>query len=51
MGEHPGVVEEMVGAVVEAVETPVGAKLSAEVGSPRIVGLARRARDAGAKYI
>jgi dihydroorotate dehydrogenase/Pyruvate/2-oxoacid:ferredoxin oxidoreductase delta subunit len=51
MGEHPDVVEEIVRAVVEAVRIPVGAKFSADVGFPRIVGLARRIKDAGAKYI
>jgi dihydroorotate dehydrogenase/Pyruvate/2-oxoacid:ferredoxin oxidoreductase delta subunit len=51
MGEHADVVEEIVREVVSAVKTPVGAKFSAEVGFPRIVGMARRIRDAGAKYI
>jgi dihydroorotate dehydrogenase len=51
MVEHPDVVERIVGAVVRAVDTPVGAKFSAETGFPRIVGLARRVRDAGAKYV
>lgn len=51
MAEHPDAVEEIVREVVRAVATPVGAKFSAEVGFPRIVGLARRIRDAGAKYI
>ena len=51
MAEHPDVVEEIVRAVVAAVDIPVGAKFSAEVGFPRIVGVARRVKAAGAKYI
>ena len=51
MAEHPDLVERVVGAVVQAVDLPVGVKFTAEVGFPRIVGLARRVRDAGAKYI
>jgi dihydroorotate dehydrogenase/NAD-dependent dihydropyrimidine dehydrogenase PreA subunit len=51
MGEHPDVVEKIVREVVGAVKIPVGAKFSAEVGFPRIVDIARRVKDAGAKYI
>lgn len=51
IGDHPEIVEAIVGAVVRAVDIPVGVKFSAETGFPRIVGLARRVRDAGAKYI
>ncbi len=51
MVEHPDLIERVVGAVVAVVDVPVGVKFSAEVGFPRIVGLARRVRDAGAKYV
>ena len=51
IGDHPEIVEAIVEAVASAVTIPVGVKFSAETGFPRIVGLARRARDAGAKYI
>ena len=51
LAEHPELVEEIVGQVVKAVGTPVGAKFSAEAGFPRIVQLAKRTRDAGARYI
>lgn len=37
--------------VVKAVDIPVGVKISPETGFPRVVGLAKKLRDAGAKYI
>ncbi len=51
MIEQPDLVEEVAREVVRAVSIPVGAKFSAEVGFPRIVGLARRVQRAGAKYV
>lgn len=51
IGEHPDLVAKIVRQVAKAVRIPVGAKVSAETGFPRIVGLARGIRDAGAKYI
>lgn len=51
IGEHPDLVEAIVREVAKAVKIPVGAKVSAETGFPRIVGLAKGIRDAGAKYI
>jgi len=47
----PDIVEGIIREVVKAVSIPVGVKLTAETGFPRIVGLAKRIRDAGAKYI
>ena len=51
IGDHPDLVEEITREVVKSVSIPVGIKLSVETGFPRIVGLAKRIRDAGAKYI
>jgi len=51
MIEHADLVERIAREVVGAVTLPVGAKFSAEVGFPRIVGLARRLQRAGAKYV
>jgi dihydropyrimidine dehydrogenase (NAD+) subunit PreA len=51
LGDQPDLVEGIVRQVVKSVKIPVGVKLSAETGFPRIVGIARAARDAGAKYI
>lgn len=51
MIEHPDAMQEIVREVVKAVGVPVGVKFSAEVGFPRIVGLARMVKEAGAKYI
>jgi dihydropyrimidine dehydrogenase (NAD+) subunit PreA len=51
LGEHPDIVEEITREVVKAVNIPVGVKLSAETGFPRNVELARRIKDAGAKWI
>ena len=51
IGDQPDLVEEIVRQVVKAVNIPVGAKLSAETGFPRIVGVARAAKDAGAKFV
>jgi len=51
LGDHIDIVEDITREVVKAVRVPVGVKLSPETGFPRIVGLARRIRDAGAKWI
>ncbi|MBI2909069.1 MAG: hypothetical protein HYX92_15605 [Chloroflexi bacterium] len=51
IGDRPGLVEETTRKVVDAVAIPVGVKLSPETGFPRIVETARRARDAGAKFV
>jgi dihydroorotate dehydrogenase/Pyruvate/2-oxoacid:ferredoxin oxidoreductase delta subunit len=51
LGAHPEIVGEIVSEVVKAVDIPVGAKFSGEIGFPRIVEMALRVRDAGAKYI
>jgi len=51
VGDQPHLAERITGAVAEAVNKPVGVKLSPETGYPRIVELARRVRDAGAKFV
>jgi dihydropyrimidine dehydrogenase (NAD+) subunit PreA len=51
IGQIPRFVESITREVVKAVKVPVGVKLSPEIGFPAIVGIARRIRDAGAKYI
>ncbi len=51
IGDDPDMVEKITKEVSKAVNIPVGAKLSPETGFPRIVELARRIRDAGAKWI
>jgi len=51
VGDQPHLAGAMTRAVVGAVGTPVGVKLSAETGFPAIVGLATTVRDAGARFI
>ncbi len=51
IGDNPDLVEKITRVVAKAVKIPVGVKLSPETGFPRVVGIARRARDAGAKWI
>ena len=51
VGDQPDLAESMVRAAVQAVNIPVGVKLSPETGFPRIVELARRVRDAGARFV
>jgi dihydroorotate dehydrogenase/Pyruvate/2-oxoacid:ferredoxin oxidoreductase delta subunit len=51
IGQIPDMVENITREVVKAVKIPVGIKLSPETGFPAIVGMARRIRDAGAKFI
>jgi dihydropyrimidine dehydrogenase (NAD+) subunit PreA len=51
IGLHPDIVENIAREVAKAVNIPVGVKLSPETGFPHIVGLAKRIRDVGAKFI
>jgi dihydroorotate dehydrogenase/NAD-dependent dihydropyrimidine dehydrogenase PreA subunit len=51
LGQIPRLVENITREVAKAVKIPVGAKLTPEIGFPAIVGMARRIRDAGAKFI
>jgi dihydroorotate dehydrogenase/Pyruvate/2-oxoacid:ferredoxin oxidoreductase delta subunit len=51
IGDRLDLVERITREVVRAVSIPVGVKVSPETGFPRIVELARRARDAGAKFL
>jgi dihydropyrimidine dehydrogenase (NAD+) subunit PreA len=51
LGDQPDLAEETTREVVKAVDVPVGVKISSETGFPRVIELARRIRDAGAKYI
>lgn len=51
IGDKPELVREIVSRVSNAVNIPVGIKLSPETGFPRIVEIAQAARDAGAKFV
>jgi dihydropyrimidine dehydrogenase (NAD+) subunit PreA len=51
IGQIPHLVEDITREVVKAVKIPVGVKLSPETGFPAIVGMVRRIRDAGARFI
>jgi len=51
IGDNPDIVEKITREVVKAVSIPVGVKISPETGFPRVIGLAKRIRDAGAKWI
>jgi Pyruvate/2-oxoacid:ferredoxin oxidoreductase delta subunit len=51
LGQIPRLVENIIREVVAAVKIPVGAKLTPEIGFPAVVGMAKRIRDAGAKFI
>jgi Pyruvate/2-oxoacid:ferredoxin oxidoreductase delta subunit len=51
LGQIPRLVENIMREVVKAVKIPVGAKLTPEIGFPAIVGMAKRIRDVGAKFI
>ncbi len=51
IGDDADLVEKVTRAVAKAVKIPVAVKLSPETGFPRVVEIARRARDAGAKWI
>ena len=49
--EHFDLVENIVKAAAKAVRIPIGVKITTEVGFPRVIDLARRIKNAGAKYI
>lgn len=51
VGDNLDLAEKVTKELVKAVNIPVGVKLSTETGFPRVVGLVRRLRDAGAKYV
>jgi len=51
LGDQPELVERVTREVSRAVSIPVGVKISAETGFPRLIELARRIRDAGARFI
>ncbi len=51
MGDQVDLVERVTREVARAVNLPVGVKLSAEVGFPRVVDLANRLKNAGASYL
>jgi dihydropyrimidine dehydrogenase (NAD+) subunit PreA len=51
VGDRPDLVETITREVVRTAGIPVGVKVSPETGFPRIVELARRARDAGARFL
>jgi dihydroorotate dehydrogenase/NAD-dependent dihydropyrimidine dehydrogenase PreA subunit len=51
LGQIPRLVENITREVAKAVKIPVGAKLTPEIGFPAIVGMVRRIREAGAKFI
>jgi len=50
-GGHIDLAEKMATAVVNAVDTPVGVKVTPEFGMLQVAGLARCLRDAGVKYV
>jgi dihydropyrimidine dehydrogenase (NAD+) subunit PreA len=51
MGDSPQLLEEIVKEVTRAVSIPVGVKLTPETGWPRVIDVARRVKNAGAKFI
>jgi dihydropyrimidine dehydrogenase (NAD+) subunit PreA len=51
LGDQPDLVEKITREVSRAVSIPVGVKISAETGFPRVIELARRIRDAGGRFI
>lgn len=51
IGDRPELVADIVSKVISAVNIPVGIKLSPETGFPRIIEIARVARDSGAKFV
>ena len=51
IGDDLDTAEEITRQVVSAVNLPVGVKISPETGFPRVVGLAKRLRDAGAQFV
>ncbi len=51
IADNLDIIEEITRQVVRAVKIPVGVKISPETGFPRVVGLARGIKTAGASYI
>jgi dihydropyrimidine dehydrogenase (NAD+) subunit PreA len=51
LGDQFDLVERVTREVVRAVSIPVGVKISPETGFPRVIELAKRIRDAGARFI
>ena len=51
LGDQPDLAERVTRETVRAVSIPVGVKISPETGFPRVIELARRMRDAGARFI
>jgi dihydropyrimidine dehydrogenase (NAD+) subunit PreA len=51
LSDHGDIVEQITENVVKAVSIPVGVKISPETGFPRVVELAKRIKDAGARWI
>jgi len=51
IGDSLELLEPIVRAVVKAVKVPIGIKLSAETGFPRLVSFAKVIKDSGAKWI
>jgi dihydropyrimidine dehydrogenase (NAD+) subunit PreA len=51
VGDQVDLVTEITEKVVRAVSIPVGVKLSPETGFPRIVEMAKKIKEAGAKFI
>ncbi len=49
--QYPDIVENIVKEVARAVSIPVGVKISPETGFPGIVDMARRVKNAGARFI
>jgi len=51
VGDNLDISEKIAAELVKAVNIPVGVKLSPETGYPRIVGLVRRLRDVGVRFV
>jgi dihydropyrimidine dehydrogenase (NAD+) subunit PreA len=51
IGDSPQLLEEIVKEVTREVSIPVGVKLTPETGWPRVIDIARRVKNAGAKFI
>lgn len=51
LGDQPELVEKVVREVVNAVNIPVGVKISPETGFPRVIDLAKRIKKAGSSFI
>lgn len=51
IGQIPRLVENITREVAKAVNVPIGIKLSPETGFPAVAAMAKRIKDAGAKFI